>query len=319
MHENDTADAILSGLNPQQAQAATSPFDTHCLVLAGAGCGKTAVLTRRIALCAVTFCEQKRILALTFTRKAAEEMKTRLLALPGIHPDRELPTVTTFHGFGLSILRGTVAGRRNSERLGYSSEPALLSDEKRLEALASISSKGERAALGLDLLKLDDLIACASVDPRKTHGLGSQKRAVLDMLVGRFAGFKTANNVWEFSDMIARSLELLSNFADVRRHYAALFRHIVVDEFQDTNPLQISALKQLLSEGTKAFAVGDDDQAIYGFRGADTEPTLNFAHHFPGARLVKLETNYRSRPSILCAANRIFADKPPQYRKVLRS
>lgn len=101
---------LLDGLNPHQEKAVTMPFDRHCLILAGAGCGKTSVLTRRIAFCAHTCCEQNRMLALTFTRKAAEEMRGRLKSLSGINKETDLPVVTTFHGYGLQVLKDTING-----------------------------------------------------------------------------------------------------------------------------------------------------------------------------------------------------------------
>jgi superfamily I DNA/RNA helicase len=118
--------------------------------------------------------------------------------------------------------------------------------------------------------------------------------------------------------MILQTLELFERYRYIVEEYRCWYRAILVDEFQDTNPLQIRLLQHLLGGGARLFAVGDDDQAIYGFRGADPGPTLEFRQRFAGARIVKLETNYRSTRSILCAANRIFAQKPPPYRKVLQ-
>jgi superfamily I DNA/RNA helicase len=310
---------VLAGLNSRQTEAASSPFDRHCLILAGAGCGKTSVLTRRIALCASIFCDQQRILALTFTRKAAEEMRERLLALNGICSDAALPKVTTFHGFGAGVFRDTVGGIRNAQRLGYECEPRLIGEQERLLALASVSASEQRQALGVDLFGLDDLIACHAVDGRAIGKLADDKKAIVDAVEEKFRQLKVEKNVWEFSDMIRATLKLFSQHPDVADYYATWYKHIVVDEFQDTNPLQITLLKHLLKAATRIFAVGDDDQAIYGFRGADTGPILNFAAQFDDACVHKLETNYRSRPSILAAANRIFVDKPAAYRKVLRS
>jgi superfamily I DNA/RNA helicase len=311
--------SILAGLNSQQAEAVKAPFGRNCLILAGAGCGKTTVLTRRIAHCAATFCAQDRILALTFTHKAAEEMRTRVSDIESIRRDAPLPRITTFHGFGLGVLRDTVHGERNAKRLGFSSEPQLLDSRKRLEMLAAISTPQERHGLGADLLKIDNLLACCEADSGKLINLDAQRRAVLDSLARRFEKKKIEQNVWEFSDMLTQVLNLFGGFPEIQEHYARFFGHIVVDEFQDTSPLQIRLLDSLLSAGASLFAVGDDDQAIYAFRGADTGPTLDFPTRFNNASVLKLETNYRSRPAILNAANRIFADKPPAYRKVLKS
>lgn len=312
-------DSLVDGLNPPQKKAVTMPFNSHCLVLAGAGCGKTAVLTRRIAFCAHTCCEQSRILALTFTRKAAEEMKNRLVNLPGIDTKDVLPVVTTFHGYGLQILNGTVNGVPNAERLGYKDAPRLITEDERLAILADISDIEQRKAIGVNILELDDLHARRDVNPQKVKQLTQKAQKILEKIAEDFSRVKIKRNYWEFSDMIKKVLTLFLQFPDVARQYAKRFSYILVDEFQDTNPLQIEMLEKLLSSENSLFAVGDDDQAIYGFRGADIGPIMHFQDHFPGAVIVKLETNYRSTPSILNAANRIFSEKPVQYRKILVS
>jgi superfamily I DNA/RNA helicase len=316
---NSVIDSLVDGLNPPQKKAVTMPFDRHCLILAGAGCGKTAVLTRRIAFCAHILCEQNRILALTFTRRAAEEMKSRLVKLPGITKNTALPVVTTFHGYGLQILRETVKGIRNAERLGYKAEPQLITEDERLSIIADISTIDQRKALGGNILALDDLLARRTINPHKINQLPQVSQKILEKIADTFSQVKIERNFWEFSDMIIKVLALFSQYPDIAEHYSRDFSYILVDEFQDTNPLQITMLNNLLSSENNLFAVGDDDQAIYGFRGADIGPIMHFQDHFPGADIVKLETNYRSTPSILNAANRIFSDKPPQYRKVLKS
>ena len=295
------------------------PFDRHCLILAGAGCGKTSVLTRRIAFCAHTCCEQNRILALTFTRKAAEEMKNRVINLSGINRETDLPVVTTFHGYGLHVLKETISGVPNFERLGYTVEPKVIKDDKRLSVLADISTVEQRRALRITIIELDDLIARRAVNPLKKMSLPQTSQKILQEIEDKFSTVKTERNYWEFPDMIKKVLTLFSQFPGVAGHYAEKFSYILVDEFQDTNPLQIDMIHKLLSPKNNLFAVGDDDQAIYGFRGADIGPIMHFQDHFPGADIVKLETNYRSTPSILNAANRIFSDKPIKYRKILVS
>lgn len=312
-------DSLVDGLNPPQKKAVTMPFDRHCLILAGAGCGKTAVLTRRIAFCAHTHCGQNRILALTFTRKAAEEMKSRLVKLPGIDKETPLPVVTTFHGYGLQVLRESINGIKNAEKLGYKGEPQLIPEDERLSILADISTIDQRKALGVTIKALDDLLARREVNPHKIDRLPVVSQKILEEIAGNFSQMKIERNFWEFSDMIVKVLALFSKYPDIVRYYKKQFSYILVDEFQDTNPLQITMLDNLLSPGNKLFAVGDDDQAIYGFRGADIGPIMHFQEHFYGADIVKLETNYRSTPAILNAANRIFSDKPAQYRKVLQS
>jgi superfamily I DNA/RNA helicase len=289
-------------------------------VLAGAGCGKTASLTRRIAWCTLHHCSPTMILALTFTRKAAEEMGGRVRMLPGCGGEAVQPLVTTFHGFGLRVLKERIDGVANAARLGYGGpEPRLLSSRERLEMLARVTSPRERRAMGVGLVAMDNMLAALAVHPARLTRLGEQRVELLRHIQGRLADEKRRWNRWEFSDMIRLSLELLQRHDEVHAAYARRYRYILVDEFQDTNPLQVSVLGELMSGGARVFAVGDDDQAIYGFRGADVGPVLHFEKHFPGARIVKLETNYRSTPAVLHAANRIFRDKPPHLRKLLAS
>jgi superfamily I DNA/RNA helicase len=320
MNSNNTIIKNLTdGLNPQQEKAVTAPFDRHYLVLAGAGCGKTSVLTKRIAFSAHTFCEQKDLLALTFTRKAAEEMRDRVMDLPGIVKEKELPVVTTFHGFSLKVLRDRVGDDANIKKLGYTKEPKLLSSMERLKIIAALTTRDERRDLKLDIIQIDNLLARYIVNKDKTRKLPEEVQIFLSKLADKFAQKKIEENAWEFSDMITKAILLFSENENIVEYYSKRFNYILVDEFQDTNPLQISLLNYLLSENNRIFAVGDDDQAIYGFRGADIEPTIHFDTYFSGAEIIKLETNYRSKPAILSCANKIFKDKPANYRKVLRS
>lgn len=310
---------ITDGLNPQQRAAVVSEHAGPLLVLAGAGCGKTTVLTRRIAFTAATLCEQDRILALTFTRKAAEEMALRVRAAPGIDTNRPVPLVTTFHGFGLRILRERFDGKRNFERLGHRGKTRLIPERERLKMLAGVSTARERQALEVDLIRLDDLLSTLAVHPAKLAGLGADRLELLQKIGDRLRQRKREGGWWDFSDIVGDTLHLFETYQAVREHYASLYHAVLVDEFQDTNPLQIRLLNMLCSRNSRLFAVGDDDQAIYGFRGADIGPILGFVDHFPGATVLKLEINYRSTPAVLAAANRIFGDKPALYRKVLRS
>ncbi len=310
---------LLNGLNPRQKSAVIRPFDTHCLILAGAGCGKTSVLTKRIAFCAYTHCKQSRILALTFTRKASEEMQSRLMLLSGIDKNEPLPLVTTFHGFGRKILRDKVDNIKNIERVGYTIEPMLMSTEERLNILADISTIEQRRTLKMDIMTLDNMISQQMVCPEKIKGLSESSQMVLKEIYKRFSQIKLEMNYWEFSDMIAKTLNLFSDNPDIESYYAGRYDYILVDEFQDTNPLQISILKRLIKANNNLFAVGDDDQAIYGFRGADIGPIMHFKDHFQGAEIVKLETNYRSTPAILSFSNKVFKGKPLEYRKILQS
>lgn len=316
---NPRVQSLLKGLNQEQKTAVIASSDSHTLVLAGAGCGKTTVLTKRIAYIVLSGVAQQRICALTFTRKAAEEMASRVAILEGIDGSTGLPLITTFHGLGLRILSDTVDGCLNFCRIGFKRMPQLLTERGRLEMLAKISTKAERETLLADLFKLDTLLAQRSVFAEKQTFLSEQQKQILTQINDRLESLKREQGVWDFSDLITGLMQLFENFPPLALTYAKKYDALLVDEFQDTNPLQIKLLHCLLSAGSSLFAVGDDDQAIYGFRGADIRPTIEFCNYFKGARIIKLQTNYRSVPVILDTANRLFVNKDPAYRKVLVS
>ncbi len=309
---------VVSGLNHQQSAAVTAPTERPLLVLAGAGCGKTTVLVRRIAFLLESGIPAPAILGLTFTRKAADEMARRVAETCSVAPDSR-PLITTFHGLGYRVLRERLDGRPNFERLGYTSAPRIATDGERLRMLANHTSLQEREVIGMDLLRLDALLSCHAVHPGRLTSLRPEQRQVLDTLAQRMCTARIRDGLCDFSDLIGSALALLRSEEDLAVRYVQRFTVILVDEFQDTNPLQVEMLHRLCGPKTHVFAVGDDDQAIYGFRGADTGPILDFSSHFPGARIIKLEVNYRSTTAILSCANRIFRTKPQVYRKILRS
>ena len=311
--------AITDGLNPEQLLAVTADTAKPLLVLAGAGCGKTLVLTRRIAFLAKEFCAPERILALTFTRAAAREMAGRLGTFTNENTGRGAPLVTTFHAFGLRVLLEAIKGQTNYSRLGYAGRPRLVSAQARLRMLAEASTRNERVLLGTDLLELDALVLRRLVFPQKSDVLSAEQEACIDSIAHRYAQAKKRAGLWDFSDFISGALSLFELEPFIAEQYTSRYRAILVDEFQDTNPVQVALLKRLLSTDKPFFAVGDDDQAIYGFQGADRRTIIRFAEHFPGSAILKLQTNYRSTPAILAAANKIFRNKPKQYRKVLRA
>jgi DNA helicase II / ATP-dependent DNA helicase PcrA len=315
----DTAERAYSGLNDDQLHAVTAPLENHYLILAGAGCGKTTVLTRRIAFLIRERIASHSILAVTFTRKAAEEMNDRLRKLLSLPAPTRLPEVTTFHSFALNLLRSTFDGKKNFERIGFRSEVRHCEEHRRMELLAESSTTDQRNLLGVNLSALDALVEKCTVFPGTLKTLTDEKNAVLRSITETFSRRKRSAGVWDFSDLVSGALNVLTTDTQVCRHYRNAYTHILVDEFQDTNPLQLKLLTCLLGDRGRLFAVGDDDQAIYGFRGADIGPTIHFEDIFNGARIIKLQVNYRSMPPILATANRLFRSKPAAYRKVLVS
>jgi superfamily I DNA/RNA helicase len=310
---------LIDGLNEEQCAAVRAPLTGSILVLAGAGCGKTTVLTRRIAWLCENGYDPEHVCALTFTRKAADEMRERVSRIESMAEKAGKPFIATFHSFSLSILRDKIDGVENFARLGYSINPILQSEKGRLKLISEIVTKEDREILEVDLDGLDSLITKCTVFPEKIGTFSIESQTIINNALGQFSSEKRRRGVWDFDDLTAGVIELFRGYSSILEYYQKKFRYVLVDEFQDTNPIQIAFLKQLLISSTGLFAVGDDDQAIYGFRGADVRPTLEFTTIFNDAGLVKLQTNYRSSQRILQAANEIFKKKPAVYRKILRS
>ncbi len=307
---------IVAGLNPEQAAAVTAPVGTPLLVLAGAGCGKTTVLTRRIAFLAGEFCPAGAVLALTFTRAAAREMAERVAAFSKGNAGSAPPLITTFHAFCLRLLLWKSKGVPLYTRLGYAKRPRLVSEKNRLRMIAEASTREERLLLCADVLELSAVLARRAVFNAGTPGPPDIEAVVLD-IERKYGRAKKKAGLWDFADFIAGALELMDNHVQAVSGFLSRFRAVLVDEFQDTNPAQIRLLEKIIVPAMPLFAVGDDDQAIYGFQGADRTAVLEFGARFPGASILKLQTNYRSTPAILSAANRIFRSKPKAFRKVL--
>jgi DNA helicase-2/ATP-dependent DNA helicase PcrA len=311
--------SISRGLNPEQLLAVTGDTGRPLLVLAGAGCGKTTVLTRRIAFLAQEFCSPDKILALTFTRAAAREMACRVESFTNASAERSSLLVTTFHAYGLRVLLEAFEGRQNFTRLGYTKRPRLVTAPMRMRMLAETSTRDERVLLGMDVIELDACLGRRAAFPESAHQFSREQNATIFAIEARYAQAKKKQGLWDFSDFIVQALELWKTHPAILSQYNSRYSAVLVDEFQDTNPMQVRLLKQLLSIDKSFFAVGDDDQAIYGFQGADRSTIIRFAEHFPGSAILKLQTNYRSTPAILFAANKIFRNKPVQYRKLLKA
>ncbi|MCL2183015.1 MAG: ATP-dependent helicase [Chitinispirillia bacterium] len=313
----DNAD-LLSNLNPEQFTAVTAPNRGSLLVLAGAGCGKTAVLTRRIVYLARSGICTKRICALTFSRKAAEEMAHRLEKLDPSCGGANAPLVTTFHAFALRVLQERFEGARNFSRIGFDGNAKLLDARQRYELLAQATNTSIRKTLRMGLTEIDGALnLLSSFREKAVKKWDDEDVKLLTQIENDFAGLRRARGLWDFSDLIEGCLKLFQEHPRAAKAYSDRYDAVLVDEFQDTNPTQIDLLDIMLASGATLYAVGDDDQAIYGFRGADIRPIMNFTTRFRDARIVKLQINYRSIPAILNCANRLWADKPAEYRKTL--
>ncbi len=314
-------DDLLLGLNPEQLAAVTARNSGSLLVLAGAGCGKTSVLTRRIAFLVRQGVAPSRICALTFSRKAAEEMAHRLVKLDPACGGKNAPLVTTFHAFALRVLNERCDGGRNFGRIGFSDDNIQLLDGKqRFEFIAKACTAAMRRTLGMGIIELSSALDLLLNFPEKASLRWSDEEfSLLAKIEHEFYNLRKAHGLWDFADLICGGLELFSKYPEIADDWGRRFDVVLVDEFQDTNPMQIDMLDVLLRSGASLYAVGDDDQAIYGFRGADIRPIRNFTARFRDAAIVKLQINYRSVNSILNCANKLWADKPAEYRKVLVS
>jgi DNA helicase II / ATP-dependent DNA helicase PcrA len=312
---------LLAGLNEAQREAVTHG-EGPLLILAGAGSGKTRVLTYRIAFLLYTGQAQAgEILAITFTNKAAQEMRERVEGLLGRGVRSRPPMwLMTFHAACARILRG------EAERLGYTRQFTIYdqADSRRLirrciEQVGIDPKRFTPAALSGQISAAKNRLQAAE-DYRRE--VGSPYEEMVADVYDLYERELLAMNAMDFDDLLFRTVNLLELFEEARRRYGQAFRHVLVDEYQDTNHAQYRLL-QLLVGGGKApgrgervqleghrnlAVVGDDAQSIYGFRGADVRNILDFQEDFPDARVVKLEQNYRSTQTILSAANAVIAN-----------
>jgi DNA helicase-2/ATP-dependent DNA helicase PcrA len=291
---------LLGGLNPDQLAAVTAP--DSALVLAGAGSGKTRVLTTRIAwLVQTAQVSPMGLLAVTFTNKAAKEMLTRLSAMLPINTRGMW--VGTFHGLCNRLLR---AHHRDA---GLPQLFQIMDSSDQLSAIKRLLK-----ALNVDTDKYEPRKVQAFINMNKEAGLRADKVEAWDPYTRRLAEFFAEydgqcnrEGVVDFAELLLRSWELLNRNAMLREHYQTRFRHILVDEFQDTSKLQYAWLKLLAGPDTALFAVGDDDQSIYAFRGADVGNMGVFMRDMGIAAPIKLTQNYRSHSTILDAANAVIS------------
>jgi len=303
---------ILEGLNDAQREAVSAP-PGGMLVLAGAGSGKTRVLVHRIAwLLQVVGAAPWNILAVTFTNKAAREMKGRIETLLG-QPVGGM-WVGTFHGLAHRLLRA----HWKDASLPQSFQILDSDDQYRM-------IKRLLKAMDLDEARWPPRQAQWFINGRKDEGVrpqhmddgGDPYQRTMIRIYSEYQAACERGGVVDFAELLLRAHELLRDRPDILHHYRERFQHILVDEFQDTNTIQYAWLRLLAGEQNNLFAVGDDDQSIYGWRGARVEHIRDFRKHFPAAPLLRLEQNYRSTATILKAANAVIANNPSRLGKEL--
>jgi superfamily I DNA/RNA helicase len=305
--------SILAGLNPQQ-KSAVEQIDGRLLVLAGAGSGKTRVLTLRMAYLIRELGKSPvSILGLTFTNKAASEMRHRLAGLVDAQLARQV-TLCTFHSFCMQILRVEI------HRLGYTSQFTLY-DEKDVQRLVNMLARDalDRERDLPSLVPTMEAIAFAKnkgLAAEEISGTGSDwhDQFVRD-LYKRLEGGMRAYNAVDFDSLLSLTVELFENHPHVLQCYQERFQYIMIDEYQDTNPVQYKLAHLLSSKHNNLCVVGDDDQSIYGWRGADVQNILDFAD----AKVIKIEQNYRSTNTILQAANAVICHNQKRHGKALWS
>jgi DNA helicase II / ATP-dependent DNA helicase PcrA len=307
--------AYLEGLNKEQREAVVT-LDGAVLVLAGAGTGKTRVLTTRLAhILATRRAWPGQILAVTFTNKAAREMKERIGALIGGVVEG-MQWLGTFHSIGAKMLR------RHAELAGLKSNFTILDADDQLRLMKQLVD-----AANIDEKRWPARTLAAFIDGWKNRGITPADVTEGESQAFAFGKGRTlyrqyqerlkSLNAADFGDLLLEPLNILKSQPEILGEYRQRFRYMLVDEYQDTNVVQYLWLKLLAGTGGNVCVVGDDDQSIYGWRGAEIENILRFERDFPGAKVIRLERNYRSTPAILGAASGLIAANKGRLGKTL--
>lgn len=303
----------FTGLNEQQAKA-VKKSEGPVLILAGAGSGKTRTLTTRIAyLIHEKGIDPRSILAVTFTNKAAREMKERIIEVAG---DIRGLWIGTFHSTSARIMR------REAQNLGYDSNFSIYDVDDQVRAIKKIIStlsvpqqqytpkmiQNRLSKIKNQFLYPEDLY---KIEDR--HGLDEY----LPSIYLSYQRFLHENNAMDFDDLLMKPLELFNKFPEIRKKYSDMFQYVLVDEYQDTNKTQYMLINKIVQDHHNLCVVGDEDQAIYGWRGADIGNIINFEKDYPEATVIKLEENYRSNKNILEAANAVVKNNTERIGKSL--
>ena len=306
--------SIYDTLNPPQREA-VAQTEGPVLILAGAGSGKTRVLTHRIAY----LMDEKgvnpwNILAITFTNKAAQEMRERVDKLVGF--GSESIWVSTFHSACVRILR------RHIDNLGYDTNFTIYDTDDQKSLMKDVCRKmnidtkiyKERSLLAQISHAKDELL---TPDDMEMKAAGDYNMKKVASVYREYQAALRKNNALDFDDLIVKTVELFEKCGAVLEYYQERFKYIMVDEYQDTNTAQFKFISLLAQRYQNLCVVGDDDQSIYKFRGANIGNILGFEHVFPDARVIRLEQNYRSTRNILNAANQVIANNTERKAKTL--
>lgn len=297
----------LFDLNSEQYRAATHP-EGALLILAGAGTGKTRVLTARIAWLVSQGVDPASILAVTFTNKAAREMRERITSMLGAEKTKAM-TLSTFHSLCVRILR------RDATLLGYKENFSIMDESEQMGLIKKLAGR-----IHDQQNPINPEIARALISKAKNLGTpGSAMPTAVESLFTHYQQELRSLNTMDFDDLLLYARTLLVDEEPVRAFWQERYRHILIDEFQDTNKLQLDLISQLVGQPVNLCVVGDDDQSIYGWRGAQSSNLLEFERHFSNAEIIKLEQNYRSTDLILATANRLIKHNARRHGKNLWS
>lgn len=300
---------MLSNLNSQQKEAVITG-NGPVLVIAGAGSGKTRVLTYRVAYLINNGVNPYNILAITFTNKAADEMKGRINLLA----DNPAGIVmSTFHSLCARILRADI------DKLGYDKKFSIYSDTESERVIKKIVKALDDNNYKIDVKSIQNEISKAkekAVTPEKYRHDNPGNELYAD-IYQRYEEELFSANALDFDDLLLKTVELFVKFPDTLYKYQLRFKHVLIDEFQDINGIQYTLIRLLADLNRNVFAVGDEDQSIYGWRGADKGIIKEFSRDFPDVKIYKLEQNYRSTGNILSCANKLIDHNPDRIKKVL--
>lgn len=295
-------------LNPEQREAVMH-IDGPVLILAGAGTGKTRTITARMSYMVERGIQPQNILAVTFTNKAATEMRERVIDMVPDGKGKKI-VLGTFHAFCVKLLR------EHAERLGYKKNWVIYTQSEQISLLKRIITRLMGKEESYDPAKAQSRISHAK---NSGESLGDAKHSTEAAIMEAYQNEMRALNAMDFDDLIILGVELLEEHDEVRQAIRNRFTHTMVDEFQDTNSLQMRLLRAIVGPPYNVCVVGDDDQSIYGWRGADITNILEFERFFPNPHVIKLEENYRSTTPILHTANSLIVNNAGRRPKTLWS
>ena len=302
---------LLDNLNEKQKEAVLTT-EGPVMAIAGAGSGKTSVLTKRIAyLIYEKNVHYKNILAITFTNKASNEMKERVKTLIGIKPYDMW--ISTFHSMCAKILRDHI------EKLGYHRNFQIIDDDDNLQIVKTLMKKANIDIKIYNPRIVRGLVLKMKFDEDSIDDMESPFKEIVARIYKQYQAYLFESNLVDFEDLMILTIKLLKQEPEVKKFYNELFKYVLVDEFQDTNNIQYELVKLLVNEDKNLFIVGDEDQSIYAYRGANIENINKFKRDFKGYHIVLLEQNYRSTNTILEAANSIIKNNSTRIPKNLFS